>query len=207
MRVLIVEDHLFLREFLIKICSVVPNVEVVADVGCGFEAIDAIVAKEPNAMILDIGLPDIDGFEVLARMKKLKVHPKVLVISSYATLYLVFRLDHSGVNGFLDKCVQTAGRLKDALVALDKNRPYFTSGYLETRATMRSNHFSFDKMLTKQQMSVLELIAKLRDDVVIGAILCLAPRTVESHRTAIMRKLGVHSRIELIRWAREQGFR
>jgi DNA-binding NarL/FixJ family response regulator len=180
------------------------DVEIVADVGTGYEAIDAIARTMPDVVVLDIGLPDIDGFEVLNRVRQMHLDPKILVISS-GSPYLIIRIEAARVHGFLDKWDQTADALNDALDAFRDNRTFFSHTYVEQRATIRRNQLSIDKLLTQQQMLVLSMVAKLYTDELIAERLNVSERTVESHRTSIMRKLGVHSRTELIHYARDQG--
>jgi DNA-binding NarL/FixJ family response regulator len=205
MRVAIVEDHVLTRDFVKKACMRQSDVEIVAEVGTGCEAVNEIARTRPDVVVLDICLPDIDGFEVLDRVRQMHLEPKVLVISS-GSPYLIIRIEHARVHGFLDKRDQTADALYDALTAFRNNRTFFPNAYFEQRATIRRDQFSIDKLLTHQQMSVVSMVAKLMSDQTIGEKLGISTRTVEAHRTSIMRKLGVHSRTELIRYAKEFGF-
>ncbi|MGA2018712.1 MAG: response regulator transcription factor [Opitutaceae bacterium] len=159
MKIAIVEDHVLTRDFVKKACMRQADVEIVAEAGTGFEAINEIARTKPDVVVLDIGLPDIDGFEVLDRVRQLHLEPKVLVISS-GSPYLIIRIEHARVHGFLDKWDQTADALNDALTAFRNNRTFFPNAYLEKRASIRRDHCSFDKLLTNQQMLVLSMVAK-----------------------------------------------
>ena len=205
MKVAIVEDHALTRDFVKKACMQQTDVEVVAEVGSGTEAITEIARTRPDVVVLDIGLPDIDGFEVLDRVRQMHLEPKVLVLSS-SSPYLIIRIEHARVQGFLDKWDQTADSLNAAFAALKMNRTFFPDSYLEKRANIHRDPFSIDKLMTHQQIHVLSMVARLDSDEVIAERLNLSTRTVEAHRTRIMSKLDVHSRTELIRYARELGF-
>jgi len=205
MKIAIVEDHSLTRDFVKKACIRLADIEVVAEAGTGCEAVEKIARTKPDVVLLDIGLPDIDGFEVLDRVRQMRLEPKILVISS-GSPYIISRIEHAGVHGFIDKWSQTEDALNDALTAIRNNRRFFSDSYVEQRANIRRDQFSIDKLLTHQQMLVLSMVARLCSDESISEKLQVSKRTVEAHRTSIMRKLGVHSRTELIRHARERGF-
>jgi DNA-binding NarL/FixJ family response regulator len=205
MKIAIVEDHVLTRDFVKKACMRQPDVEIVAAVGTGAEAVGEIERTRPDIVVLDIGLPDIDGFEVLDRIRQMRLDPKVLVISS-GSPYLIIRIEHAKVQGFLDKWDQTAEALNDALTAFRNNRTFFPRSYAEKWASICRDPFSIDKLMTHQQMSVLSMVAKMQSDELIAERLNISVRTVEAHRTAIMHKLEIHSRTELIRYAKEHGF-
>jgi DNA-binding NarL/FixJ family response regulator len=206
MKIAIAEDHLMTRDFVRKVCLQDKNIQVVAEASTGREAVEQIVRTKPDLIVLDIELPDIDGFEVLARVRKHGVRPRVLVLSCHGSPYIVFRLERSGVHGFVDKCAQTADTLRFAIKAIRSNQTYFSRSFIEIRASRHLDPLAFDKLLTDQQMQVLSLVAHLDTDQAIARNLAITERTVETHRTAIMRKLGLHSRTDLIRYAKVQGF-
>ena len=116
------------------------------------------------------------------------------------------QIEHARVHGFLDKWDQTADAFNNALTAFRNNRTFFSNAYVEKRASIRRDQFSIDKLLTHQQMAVLSMVARLESDDVIAKRLNISTRTVETHRITIMHKLEVHSRTELIRYAKERGF-
>jgi DNA-binding NarL/FixJ family response regulator len=206
MKIAIVEDHAMTRDLVKKVCLEESDIDVVVEAGTGSEAVDGIIRTNPDVVVLDLGLPDFDGFEVLERIRKMHVEPRVLAISSHASPYLVLRLEQARVHGFVDKCAQTADELRGALSAFRGKLTFFANTYLEIRGRARRDQYSFDKLLTNQQMLVLSMVANLCSDETIADSIHVAPRTVEAHRTAIMRKIGVHSRLELIRYAKRQGF-
>jgi len=206
MKVIIVEDHALMREFLAAVCAKSPDVAVLAVADSGEKAIAVIADLKPDVVLLDIELPDIDGFEVLGKVREAKVYPRVVVITAYGSPYTVIRVENAHVEGFLNKCDQTSKAITNAIGALRCNRTYFSDSYQRMKANLRKDPFSIDKILTDQQMSVVLWVARLQDDVSIGKKLNITARTVEAHRTNIMHKLGIHSRTQLIDYARGQGF-
>lgn len=206
LKIAIVEDHLMFREIVRKVCAEDHDFEVVAEAGGGFEAIECIVRSKPDVVVLDLVLPDLDGFAVLDRVRHLGQYPRVLAISSYCGPYVIFRLEEARVQGFVDKRSQTLGSLRMALDALRSNRSFFSETFLKMKSEFRHDPLAFNKLLTKQQMTVLSLVAQQYDDAAIAKHLSIGERTVETHRTLIMRKLEIHSRMELVHFANLRGF-
>ena len=194
------------RDFVKKVCLLENDVQVVAEAPNGCNAVEQIVLTKPDLVVLDIELPDINGFDVLARVRRFGVHPQVLILSCHSTPYVVYRVEKAGVQGFVDKCEQTIDTLRCAIRAIRSNHSFFSRSFLEARVRRLKDPLAFDKLLTDQQMLVLSLVARLDDDRAIANGLAITERTVEAHRTAIMRKLDVHSRTELIRYANDNGF-
>lgn len=195
-----------MREFVKRICLQEPDVEVVAEAATGGEAVEYIIRTNPDVVLLDLGLPDFDGIEVLARIRENGRRPRVLVLSSHGNPYIVFRIEQAGVQGFIDKRMQSMDTLRIAINAIRSKRTYFSESFLEMRASRINDPLAFDKLLTNQQILVLSMVADLVDDESIANRLGITERTVEAHRTAIMRKFNVHSRTDLIRYAKSQGF-
>lgn len=206
MKIVIVEDHLMFRETVRKVCLEDHDFEVVAEAGTGLEAIECIIRSKPDVVVLDIVLPDLDGFAVLDRVRRLGQDPRVLAISSYCGPYVLFRLEEARVQGFVDKRSQTLESLRMALGALRSNRSFFSETFLKMKSDFRHDPLAFNKLLTKQQMVVLSMVAQEYADEAIAKHLGIGERTVETHRTLIMRKLEIHSRMELVHFAKLRGF-
>jgi DNA-binding NarL/FixJ family response regulator len=194
-----------MRALIRTLCQEIPDCEIAADVGTGQEAIECIVRTLPDVVVLDLGLPDFDGLEVIRRIHAHGQWPRILVLSGYANPYIVYRLEQERISGFVDKRSNTLVSLRRALAAVRSSRTYFSETYLKGRFDRCRDPHSFDKLLTNQQLLVLSMVAHLLDDDAIASLLDVSARTVEAHRTAIMRKLCIHSRTQLIRFAREQG--
>ena len=206
MRIGIVDDHLFVRDVVRKCCAEVADFEVVMEAETGAGAVEGIVRTKPDAILLDLGLPDFDGFEVVRRIRLRNVNPRILVRSAYCTPYSVYRLEQLGIQGFIHKPSQSTSTLRSALNALREDRPFFATIFLETQNERRRDPDAFDKRLTEQQFSILSLVAKHLSDKEIATRLGVAESAVETSLGLIMRKFNVHSRIELIRAADVLGF-
>jgi len=206
MKIVIVEDFLMVRDIVRAACSREPDLEVVAEAASGSEAVAVIIQTRPDVVLLDLGLPDFDGFEVLNRIRDRGDESRILVLSGHGSPYLTYRVERAGIHGFVDKRVETVDRLRDAFAAFRANRTFFAGTFLEIQARRRGDPFSFDKVLTDQEILVLSLVAHCFDDARIAEYLKISRRTVESHRTSIMRKLDLHSRTAIMHFAHAQGF-
>jgi DNA-binding NarL/FixJ family response regulator len=164
------------------------------------------LGQRPEMLVLDIGLPDIDGCEVLDRVHLEGAWPRVFVLSAFCSPFLVFRLGQVGIHAFLDKTTVTVASLRSAFSEFTNHRQVFSPSFIGIQERRKKDPLSFDKLLTNQQMRVLSLVAHNFNDQAIASHLKIGPRTVENHRTEIMRKLGIHSRVDLMRFAADQGF-
>jgi DNA-binding NarL/FixJ family response regulator len=205
MKVAIVEDHPMMREILNKVCSRLPWIKIVAEAASGADAVSAILLTKPEILLLDVGLPDFDGLEVLRRIRHSRVNLRTLIFSSYCNPYLVFRLLHSEIQGFVGKRTSTTATLQQALEALRTNSTFYSSTYLQVQSNLRKDPMSFDKILTDQQILVTCLLGDHCSDQTIANRLKITERTAETHRSAVMRKLGVHTRSEVEHYARLHG--
>jgi DNA-binding NarL/FixJ family response regulator len=205
MKIAIVEDERLFREVLRNVCVKELGHEVVGEAGSGVEALAMVPDAVPDLLILDIHLPDIDGFEVLRSLRRKRALIKALVISSYFNEYTLCRTERAGVQGFIDKSTNTVEELGHAIAAIDAGKTYFPRPFTDARREHGRNPVAFDKVLTDREQTVLSLVGEPLSDAEIAVHLGLSPETVEKHRFNIMRKLGLRSRAESARFARRCG--
>ncbi len=205
MKIAIVEDERLFREVLRNVCVSELGHSVVGEAGSGREALTVIPSTLPDLLVLDIHLPDMDGFEVLRMVRRKRALIRTLVISSYFNDYTLCRIERAGVQGFIDKSTNTMDELGAAIAAIDGGRTYFPPPFTEARRLHGRNPVAFDKVLTDREQTVLGLVGEPLSDAEIADLLGLSPETVEKHRFNIMRKLGLHSRAESARFARRCG--
>lgn len=205
MKIAIVEDERLFRDVLRKACTDDMGHEVVCEAGTGLEALRVIPAALPDLLILDIQLPDMDGFEVLRCLRQKRALIKALIISSYFDEYTLGRVEHAAVQGFIDKSTNTVSELNQAIAAIEGGSTYFPRPFREARRAHCRNPDAFDKVLTDREQTILGLVGEPMSDAEIAAKLGLSPETVEKHRFNVMRKLGLTSRAESARFARRCG--
>ncbi|HEY3757230.1 MAG TPA: response regulator transcription factor [Opitutaceae bacterium] len=206
MRIVIVEDQAIFREMLRNMCVTKFGHEVLGEAPDGREAVRLADELSPELMLLDLELPVMDGFAVIVELKAKAGCPKLLVFSSYCDEFTVLRLEQLGVEGFVDKNTSTASALESAFAAIERGGRFFSATFQQVRTARRANSASFDKLLSEREQRVLALIGELLSDEKIGARLGISDRTAETHRFNIMRKLGINTRLDLERYARDHGF-
>jgi DNA-binding NarL/FixJ family response regulator len=206
MKLLLVEDQVMFREAIRKLCERELGHEVIGECGTGAEAITLTAQLQPEALLLDISLPDIDGLTVVDRLNRAGHFPRVLMLSSHCDEYTLFRVEKSGIAGYVDKNANSAEVLGEALQAVAAGRCYYSAVYQSVRERRRQNPRAFTKVLTEWELEILALIGLGSSDEEIAARLEISPRTVQTHRSNILRKLRLHGTPKLIRFAIENGF-
>ena len=195
-----------IRDVIRKVCCSTFGYKVVGETDSGVEAVELIVKSKPDVVILDLSLPDMDGFNVAEKVLKANPGLRILMLSSHCDDYTLFRVEKSGVHGFLDKNSNTVEILKEALKAVAEGRIYFSQAFQAARLARRNDPRSFIKLLSDWERAILSLIGQGLSDEEIGERLNLSPRTVQTHRSNILRKLNLKGTPKLIAFAVENGF-
>ncbi len=205
-RIVIVEDHLMFREVLRKICERDLKHEVVGEAADGKSAVELIGTTRPDLVLLDLHLPNLDGFGVIEEIRKIVPDVLILVLSSHCDNYTVFRAEKARVQGFVDKNTNSIVALKHAIGRVASGATSFSEAFKRIRAQRQNDPSSFDKLLGNQERTVLSLVGQSLKDENIAERLGISIQTVSKHRLNIIRKLGLTNTTELVRYAREQGF-
>ena len=194
------------REILRKVCVDELRHEVVAEAGDGALAVELVAKTMPDLVLLDLHLPNLDGFGVVEAIRKISKEVRILVLSSHCDEFTVFRAERARVQGFVDKNTNTVATLKDAIGTVARGHVWFSEAFLREKKSRHRDPRSFDKLLTERERAVLALVGEPLTDVEIGKRLKIASETVEKHRFNVLRKLGLASTAEMARYAREHGF-
>lgn len=203
---MMVEDHVLFREMMRGVCERDFGWEVVAETGSGAEAVRLAQEHRPDVVILDLHLPDRDGFTVIDELVKLGGAARILVVSSRCDDYTLYRVERAGVHGFLDKNTNTPETLRTALSQVAEGRCFYSRMFQDAKLARRRDPANFVALLTEWERVILGLIGQSLSDAEIGEQLGISPSTVMTHRSKIMRKVGVSGTPKLIRYAIEHGF-
>lgn len=206
MRIVLVEDHLMVLDALRKACERDFGHEVVGEATRGDEALPLILRTRPDVVILDLSLPEMDGFAVAAGARKALPSLRILVLSAHCDDYTLFRVERSGVNGFVDKNGNPLAEIDRALQAIAQGKCYYSDFYHAAKLARRTDPRSFTKILSDRERVVLGLIGHGLTDDEIGQRLGITPRTAATHRSNILRKLNIAGSTKLIAFAHEHGF-
>lgn len=203
---MIVEDHVLFREMMRTVCQRDFGYEVVAETGEGADALRLARDIEPDVVILDLQLPDADGLDVAEQVMQLRPRCRILIVSSRCDDYTFHRVERVGVHGFVDKNSNTPETLGAALKLVADGKCFYSRLFQDAKLARRRDPENFEAKLTEWERHILSHIGYALTDDEIGARLGISPKTVMTHRSRIMRKLGVGGTPKLIRYAIEHGF-
>jgi DNA-binding NarL/FixJ family response regulator len=201
-RILIADDHEVVRSGLRAIIESRPDWTVSGEAVNGKDALAQTLETKPDVAIFDYSMPFMTGAEVSRRIKSSHLRTEVLILTMHESEALLAEVLMAGVRGFLLKS-DARGHLIAAIEALLEHRPYFTSLVLE-KLLQDYQLSKRDKPaieLSSREQNVVQLVAEGHTNRSIGAVLELSVKTVETHRASAMRKLGVSSTAELVRYA------
>lgn len=194
------------REVLRKICAVDLQYNVVGEAEDGRRAVELVMATNPDLVLLDLHLPKLDGFGVAEAIRLQAPETRILVLSSHCDEYTVYRSERLRVHGFVDKNTNSVAALKQAIGLVGQGKTSFSPEFLKIKAARNKNPMSFDKVLTERELNILPLVGSSLSDAQIAARLEISVSTVEKHRFNLMKKLGLRTTGELVRYARDHGF-
>jgi DNA-binding NarL/FixJ family response regulator len=194
------------REVLRKICEDDLQHTVVGEAADGRKAVEIIGQLKPDMVLLDLHLPNLDGFAVIEQIRKAQADLIILLLSSHCDDYTVYRAEKAGVQGFVDKNTNSVAALKQAIAQVTRGKASFSEAFNRIRAQRRADPNSFDKVLGNRERTVLSLVGQSLRDSEIAERLGISEQTVSTHRLNIIRKLGLNNTAELVRYARDHGF-
>lgn len=211
--VFLVDDHPIVRKGLKALVSEQMDMEVIGEAGDGRSALLQAKDLEPDVMILDITLPDLNGIQVMERIKQLCPQTKVLVLTVHEASGYLRQLFQTGAAGYLLK--RTAGEeLAHAIRVVASGGAYLDPTLAGKIVTTLVNHSSQARgkdgipgsRLSDREKEVLRLIALGYSNKEIAGQLDLSAKTIETYKARLIEKLGLNSRAELVRYALNQGW-
>jgi DNA-binding NarL/FixJ family response regulator len=209
-KVVIAEDHTILREGLRALLGSSPEFEVVAEAEDGKEAIKCVERKKPDIVLMDLSMPRMSGIEAIREIKRGDSQIKVVALTVHKTEEYVLATLKEGVDAYVVKDA-THSELLMALRSVIGGKRYLSpgvsdkviEGYLEGRKTVKPA--SAFESLTAREREILKLIAEGYKNREIADYLCISVKTVETHRSSLMRKLDIHNVSGLTAFAMDRG--
>ena len=207
-RVLIVDDHAVVREGIRHVLSDPVDFKVVGEAAGGTDAISLAQSLEPDVVVLDLSMPDMNGLEVARKMRSLDPAPSILILSIHDHSEYVRRSIEAGTQGYLRKD-SSPRELRNAIRAVHEGGTFFSAPAARhlIDAVARGGLEAQEKgeTLTPRERDVLVEIARGCTNKEIAAALGVSVRTVESHRESLLRKLDVRGTAGLTRFAIAAG--
>src|SRR5258708_14735854 len=209
-RILLADDHTILRAGLKMMLNAQPDMEVVGEAQDGRQAFTEAQRLQPDVVLMDITMPDINGIEATKQIKKVLPDIRILVLTMHEHDEYVFQTLRAGASGYMLKEAADT-ELITALHVIHSGQFYLSPAaqsvmvgdYLQrVRTGEEKDSYS---SLTEREREILKLVAEGNTNNQIAERLVISPKTADTHRTHVMHKLNLHSRAELVKYAMRRG--
>lgn len=209
-RILLADDHTLVRAGIRALLERQPDMEVVGEAGDGQEAIQKVRKLRPDVVVMDLAAPGTTGLEATQRLKTESPHVHILRLTVLEDERYFFQSIQAGASGFIAKSA-LPDEFFTAVRAVAQGQVYMypslskklVDEYLDQ--AQPDVHGQGSKALSGRELQVVRLISAARTSPEIASILGISPNTVERHRQNVMAKLGLHNRIELVKYALRKG--
>lgn len=209
-RVFLADDHAVMRDGLRLLLESEDGITVAGEAANGRQAVLQVKQLSPDVVVMDIAMPELNGIEATKQIRKTCPSTQVVILSMYATPEHIFRALRAGAKGYLLK--ESAGKeLMESVYAVYAGRQYLSRRISETviydyenwldNATPRSPL----ELLSNREREILQSVVEGKSSMDIAKILCLSPKTVETYRSRLMKKLGVSNIPSLVKFAIQHG--
>jgi DNA-binding NarL/FixJ family response regulator len=202
----IIEDQTAIREMLTELLATVAGFTCVGTCGDGHTALELCASTKPDVAVLDIRLPGIHGVDLLRRLRAILPELRVLVFSGHESPVLIHEVISAGALGFVEK---TAGfaEFKKGLQAVGDGATYFgpSVAAIMRDVVVNTKPGNQHVLITTREREILKLVAESHSTKEIALKLNISPKTVDNHRTNMMRKLHLHDVASLTRHAIDIG--
>ena len=207
--VVLADDHHLVRQGLRALLEAEGDFGVIGEEADGLKVVDLVERLRPNVLVLDVQMPGLNGLEITRRIVQQGFQTRVVILSMHANETYVLEALRHGAAGYVLKDADPA-EVVEAVREVSAGRRYLSRGlsdraidaYAEKAKTTATDAY---ESLTSREREVLQLAAESSSIAEIGARLGISPRTVETHRENLMRKLGLQSQTDLIRYALRRG--
>jgi DNA-binding NarL/FixJ family response regulator len=209
-RVLVADDHAVVRDGLRLILQTQPDLEVVGEAATGAEAVRLTGKLEPDVVVMDIAMPELDGIEATARILAARPQTRVIILSMHATSEHIYRALKTGARGYVLK--ESAGtEVVAAVRAVCAGSRYLSHKIADVVIDSYTSDRDPDALrsplerLSDRERQILTLVVEGKTSAEIGKLLFLSPKSVDTYRSRMMAKLGVGDVVSLVKFAIQHG--
>lgn len=201
-RIMLVDDHAVVRKGLRSLIESMPGWEVCAEASEGHEALVIAEQVRPDIIVMDLSMPHFGGIDATIQLGKILPDTEVLILTMHESDQLVGQALRAGARGYLLKS-ESEDKLMEALEALAHHHPYFSPSVSETllQGYLNAEAAVDPKRLTPRERQIVKLVAEGKTNKRIAILLRVSIKTVETHRSAAMRKIGAKSSADLTLYA------
>jgi two-component system response regulator NreC len=207
-KVLIADDHAIVRAGLRAVLASEPSLHLVGEATGGYETIEMVSDRQPNILVLDVSMPDLDGIAVTKKLKPLYPDLRILILTIHEDAALLREAIRSGAAGYILKHAAESELISAIQIVMRGDMyvdPSMLRSLIEEKSSPAAVGQESGEPLTPRETEVLKLIVQGYTNRQIGKELHISVRTVDGHRANLSRKLGLRSRVELVRYARDHG--
>lgn len=210
LRIILADDHTVVRSGLRALLERHNNFEIVGEAENGRDVVTLSTSLHPDIVIMDVGMPLLNGIEATAALLKQTPSTGVVILSMYSDESYVMRSLKAGARGYLLKD-SAAPDLLAAIQAVSNGRSFFSPSIRQllaedyVRILRQKGAVDSYELLSPREREILQLLAEGKTNKEVAATLFISPYTVETHRGNILEKLGLHSAAELILYAVRKG--
>lgn len=205
-RVLLADDHATMRDGLQALLQAATDIEVVASVGNGRDAINKAISLKPDVIIMDVTMPEMNGIEAAGLLRDKHPEIRIVMLSMHSSSEHVYRALDAGATGYLLK--ESAGEdIVSAVRTVHAGRTYMSQALetLERRSATRTGDGGPLASLSARERQVLQLVVEGRSSAEIAAFVHLSPKSVDTYRSRLMKKLGISDVPGLVKFAIQHG--
>ena len=207
--VLVVDDHQIFRDGIVSLFSDVESIKIVDVASNGEEALSRLQYSRPDVMLLDISMPGKSGIDVISEAKAVLPGLKILILSMHTGEDYIFKAVRAGASGFLAKQSTSKPELINAITAIVEGREYYNESiavvmqqnYINKARSIDNQVIDKYNQLSNREKEILMLVLEGLTNNEIASKTYVNIRTVETHKTNIMQKLGLKNSVELVKFA------
>jgi len=208
-RIIVADDHRLMRQGLSSLLDAEPDLQVVGGADSGREAVSLTAKLQPDVVVIDIAMPDLNGVEATRQIKRDNPGVRILALSTHKDVRYATGMVQAGANGYVLKTAafdQLAEAIRCIMGGESYLSPEIASVMMQDYAhRLRQDDSTPQAVLTEREREVIQLVAEGKSTREISEMLHLSPKTVDSHRQKMMDKLDLHTVAELTRYAIREG--
>lgn len=211
-KILLIDDHTLFREGIRALIERQALFEVIGEAGTARKGLQLAKKLQPDLVVVDISLPDKGGIQLIREIRECLPGPHIMVVSMHSKIEYIAEAFQAGAQGYVIK-ESASERLLQGLACVARG-DYFIDSSVSHEIVKKLQGRSLKQAqvtdvaygtLTAREQEVMRLLVEGRSSKEVGSALFISPKTVENHRSSIMKKLGLHSTLELVRYAARLG--
>lgn len=208
-RILIADDHQIFRDGIISLFEAVPDMEICGVASNGLEVLSKAKTETPDVVLLDLSMPEMPGIEVIPALRRVFPRIKILVLTMHTSEFYVAKTTQAGIDGYLPKQNTNREELLKAIRTIFRGEKYFHESLSATTGKMTGNPPEIPddaarqdiSNLTKREKEIIKLVVEGYSNAEIAKKLFVHIRTVETHKSNIILKLGLKNSVEMVKFA------